>query len=111
MNEFAMPSRPSRKVLVLSILGLAAFLAVEALLLRPAFESDATRPRPLHPTITAASTDRPQLLHMAELAAFHANVAENAGCLFLRKTQIVTKTLHDMRRLLAERSDGAEGRR
>lgn len=34
MNEFGPQLRPSRKTLVLSLLGLAAFLAVEALLLR-----------------------------------------------------------------------------
>src|SRR6185312_13712827 len=43
MNVFAPPTRPSRKVLVLSLLGLAAFLAVQALLLRHFIRVD-TRP-------------------------------------------------------------------
>lgn len=43
MNDFAPPPRPSRKVLVLSLLGLAAFLAVQALLLRHYIRVD-TRP-------------------------------------------------------------------
>ncbi|HEX4048525.1 MAG TPA: hypothetical protein VH309_11850 [Elusimicrobiota bacterium] len=43
MNDFAPPSRPSRKVLVLSLLGLAGFLAVQALLLRHYVRVD-TRP-------------------------------------------------------------------
>ncbi len=43
MNDFAPPVRASRKVLVLSVLGLAAFLAVEALLLRHYIRVD-TRP-------------------------------------------------------------------
>ncbi|HXT00411.1 MAG TPA: hypothetical protein VN915_07030 [Elusimicrobiota bacterium] len=43
MNVFAPPARPSRKVLVLSVLGLAAFLAVQALLLRHFVRVD-TRP-------------------------------------------------------------------
>ena len=43
MNDFAPLARPSRKVLVLSVLGLAAFLAVEALLLRHYVRVD-TRP-------------------------------------------------------------------
>lgn len=43
MNEFAPPQRPSRKTLVLSLIGLAAFLAVEALLLRHFIRVD-TRP-------------------------------------------------------------------
>jgi hypothetical protein len=43
MNDFAPPARPSRKVLVLSLLGLAAFLAVQALLLRHFIRVD-TRP-------------------------------------------------------------------
>jgi hypothetical protein len=43
MNDFAPSVRPSRKVLVLSVLGLAAFLAVEALLLRHYIRVD-TRP-------------------------------------------------------------------
>jgi hypothetical protein len=43
MNDFALPPRPSRKVLVLSVLGLAVFLAVEALLLRHFIRVD-TRP-------------------------------------------------------------------
>jgi 4-amino-4-deoxy-L-arabinose transferase-like glycosyltransferase len=43
MNEFAPPVRSSRKVLVLSLLGLAAFLAVQALLLRHFIRVD-TRP-------------------------------------------------------------------
>lgn len=44
MNEFAAPQRPSRKTLVLSLLGLAAFLAVEALLLRHFIRSDSRPP-------------------------------------------------------------------
>ena len=43
MNDFAPAVRPSRKVLVLSLLGLAAFLAVQALLLRHFIRVD-TRP-------------------------------------------------------------------
>src|SRR5476649_1345024 len=43
MNDFAPAARPSRKVLVLSLLGLAAFLAVQALLLRHFIRVD-TRP-------------------------------------------------------------------
>jgi hypothetical protein len=43
MNDFAPPLRPSRKTLVLSLLGLAAFLAVQALLLRHFIRVD-TRP-------------------------------------------------------------------
>ncbi|MDE2510912.1 MAG: hypothetical protein KGL74_07305, partial [Elusimicrobia bacterium] len=43
MNEFALQLRPSRKTLVLSLIGLAAFLAVEALLLRHYVRVD-TRP-------------------------------------------------------------------
>ena len=43
MNEFAPSQRPSRKVLVLSVLGLIGFLAVEALLLRHYVSVD-TRP-------------------------------------------------------------------
>jgi hypothetical protein len=43
MNDFAPQARPSRKVLVLSLLGLAAFLAVQALLLRHFIRVD-TRP-------------------------------------------------------------------
>ncbi len=43
MNDFAPPARPARKVLVLSLLGLAAFLAVSALLLRHFIRVD-TRP-------------------------------------------------------------------
>lgn len=43
MNEFAPQARPSRKVLVLSLLGLAGFLAVQALLLRHFIRTD-TRP-------------------------------------------------------------------
>ncbi len=43
MNEFAQILRPSRKVLVLSLLGLAAFLALEALLMRRYTRVD-TRP-------------------------------------------------------------------
>lgn len=44
MNVFAPPQRPSRKTLVLSLLGLAAFLAVEALLLRHYIRTDARPP-------------------------------------------------------------------
>jgi hypothetical protein len=44
MNEFAPMMRPSRKTLVLSLLGLAAFLAVEALLLRQFIRTDARLP-------------------------------------------------------------------
>ena len=44
MNDFAPPARSSRKVLVLSLLGLAAFLAVEALLLRHFIRVDARPP-------------------------------------------------------------------
>lgn len=43
MNEFAPPARPSRKTLVLSLLGLAGFLALQALLLRHYVRVD-TRP-------------------------------------------------------------------
>lgn len=43
MNDFAPPVRPSRKVLVLSLLGLAGFLAFQALLLRHYVRVD-TRP-------------------------------------------------------------------
>jgi hypothetical protein len=43
MNEFELPLRPSRKTLVLSLIGLAAFLAAEALLLRHYIRVD-TRP-------------------------------------------------------------------
>ncbi|MFI5360610.1 MAG: hypothetical protein ACHQ49_01470 [Elusimicrobiota bacterium] len=43
MNGFAAPPRPSRKILVLSLLGLAGFLAVQALLLRHYVRVD-TRP-------------------------------------------------------------------
>ncbi len=43
MNDFSPPARPSRKVLVLSLLGLAGFLAVQALLLRHFIRVD-TRP-------------------------------------------------------------------
>lgn len=44
MNEFEAPLRPSRKTLVLSLLGLAAFLAVEALLIRHYLRVDARPP-------------------------------------------------------------------
>ena len=43
MNDFAPPKRPSRKALVLSLLGLSAFLAVQAILLRHFIRVD-TRP-------------------------------------------------------------------
>ncbi len=43
MNDFAPAAAPSRKTLVLSLLGLAAFLAVQALLLRHFIRTD-TRP-------------------------------------------------------------------
>lgn len=44
MNEFSPELRPSRKTLVLSLLGLAAFLAVEALLLRHYVSADKRPP-------------------------------------------------------------------
>jgi len=70
MNEFAPPQRPSRKTLVLSLIGLAAFLAVEALLLRHYIRVDTRPPSWEQSTQMQIALD----YHEAPATGFYASV-------------------------------------